>query len=159
MAGEGTWVKVGWKHGDFSTHDKCSVNRRVYLFLNRKETRIFKVGWGHKRLYFIFLSGPKWPSLAQDCRIPMWETHVNCLFNIFSDIIPKSRKKHQDSWVYCYWCHNIKRNQDRNPAARIWIRRRNHCKLFIEAQMAEEKTVFPEPACQEKHWQDTVALC
>lgn len=92
------------------------------------------------------------------CRIPMWETHVNYLFNIFGDIIPKSRKKHQDSWVCCYWCHNIKSSKDGNPAARIWVRRRNHCRLFMEAQMAKGKTAFSAPACQKKHWQDTVTF-
>lgn len=88
-------------------------------------------------------------------RIPMWETHVNYLFNIFGDLIPKSRKKHQDSWLCCYWCHNIKRSEDGNPAARIWVRRRNHGGLFMEAQMAEGKTAVSEPARQEKHWQET----
>lgn len=30
-------------------------------------------------------------------RTPIWEIHVNWLFNTSGDIIPKSRKKHQDS--------------------------------------------------------------
>lgn len=29
----------------------------------------------------------------------------------------------------------------------------------MEAQMAKGKTAVSEPARQEKHWQDTVALC
>lgn len=29
------------------------------------------------------------------------------------------------------------KEQERSPAARIWIRRRNHCSLFMEPQMSE----------------------
>lgn len=112
------------------------------LFYEREETAYLKLDRGHQTL-FSFLRRPcgYTPAhVSQDHHVgnscESRDIRIDCL----SSERPTAIHMHAATGV------TTSKERERSPAARIWIRRRNHCSLFMEPQMSEGQR-----ASQDRH--------
>lgn len=98
-----------------------------------KETAHLKLDRGHQTL-FSFLRRPcgYTPAhVSQDPHVGNSYEPCDILIECLSAERPTAIHKHAATGV------TTSKERERSPAARIWIRRRNHCSLFMEPQMSE----------------------
>lgn len=103
------------------------------LFYEREETAHLKLDRGHQTL-FSFLRRPCGCTpvhVLQDPHVGKSRGPRDILIESLSPERPTAIPAHAATGV------TTSKEQERSPAARIWIRRRNHCTLFMEPQMSE----------------------